>query len=164
MHQSGSAGGDGALERRPVNLSYVSLCMYIQTFYINVNKHTFLNCSNNSGIQVQLVQIHLFNGLTTKTTHFPGTQVPIHLPSTPTAWSQGSRVQQSGAQPPLWQGFTISSGATGESLLHREHQQRESRATSVGAIYIQKLSGTLETSDSIHTSMHLKESPNPPAF
>lgn len=34
---------------------------FVHLLYMNTRKHTFLGCSSNSGIQVQLIQIHFFS-------------------------------------------------------------------------------------------------------
>lgn len=52
--------------------------------YRRVQPRTFLNCSNNSGVEVQLIQIHFSSGLTTVTRDVPGTQTRMR-------WRQLSR-------------------------------------------------------------------------
>ncbi|CAD7688500.1 unnamed protein product [Nyctereutes procyonoides] len=42
--------------------------------FLLLSKYTFLNCSNNPGIQVQLIQIHFFDRPATMIGNFPGTQ------------------------------------------------------------------------------------------
>lgn len=70
----GTARGEGLgpwclLHRKPADVSTV------RTLSTHVRKPTFLRCGNNSGIQVQLIQIHFFRALTTKMNDFPGTRI-----------------------------------------------------------------------------------------
>lgn len=65
---------------------WCQFCRKCSQVSAHISKYTFLNRSSNSGIQVQLIQIHFFRGLTTKTNKFPGTQILMNF-STQTFWS-----------------------------------------------------------------------------
>jgi hypothetical protein len=101
------------------NLFFLKLSIYTHSFYtahlsyISENKYTFLDHSNNSGIKVQLIQIHFLNGLTTRMFIISQgqtrqwSQIPRCLLSTQTTCGEASAHPQCGCLS-LRAGRTIS--------------------------------------------------------
>lgn len=62
------------------------------TRVLHKDQYTFLNCSKNPGVQVQLIQIHFLSGWNIKTSNFQGHKFQHACCQLKTAWEPRAAV------------------------------------------------------------------------